>query len=838
MRTTVLFITIGMLATMTTRTYSNDGEAYKNPKLGIDRRVDDLLQRMTLDEKIDLLDGRAGDSTRENTRLGIPPLRVTDGPHGVGWGVKATCFPTAISMAASWNPSLVEQIAAAMGDEARAENRQVLLGPCINIHRTPVGGRNFESYSEDPYLASRLAVAYVKGLQSRKVGASVKHYACNNQEWERTTISAEVDERTLNEIYLPAFKAAVQEADPWTVMAAYNRVNGPYCCANRMLLTDLLKNEFGFKGLVVSDWGAVHGTVDSANAGLDLEMPGPGKYFGAALREAVKAGDVTEATIDDKARRVLRVLFLAGLFDPPDVSLKGSIDTPEHRELSRRMAEDAIVLLKNEGGLLPLNADKIQSIAVIGPNAAEARVGGGGSSTVHPSFSVSPLEGLQRKCGDRIKVQYAEGCPLPVLTPVAGTYLSPTNAAADQHGLLAEYFDNIDLQGMPVLTRIDADVNFDWGHKAPAEGLKENLFSVRWTGKLTPKVTGSYQFGVESDDGCRLYLDNELLIDSWMDQVARPTTRTLQLEGGKDYLVRLEYYENQGGAMAKLLWSPPSDSIEKAAALARESDVAIVCAGLSADFEGEGYDRPNIELPGQQNELIKAVVAANKNTIVVLNNGTPLNMTRWIDQVPALIEAWYPGNEGGTALAKILFGDISPSGKLPDTFPKKIEDVAAQANYPGKGGKVVYAEGLLVGYRYFDAKNVEPLFPFGYGLSYTTFEYSDLKIESRIDGGLKISVSVNVKNTGPRAGAEIVQLYVHDVQSSVERPPQELKAFSKVSLKPGEEKTVTMELNERSLAFYDVGRHRWIAEPGEFELRVGASSRDIRLKGTYVFKGE
>lgn len=828
-----------LLTTMTTTSISQNIDPYKNSKLPIEQRVDDLLPRLTLEEKLDLLSGKNGGETTDIPRLGIPSLRVTDGPHGVGWGVKATCFPTDISMAASWNPDLVYEVGQALGDETRAAGRNVLLGPCVNIHRTPLGGRNFESFGEDPYLSGRMAVAYIQGIQSRKTGTSLKHYACNNQEWERTTISVEVDERALQEIYLPAFKAAVTEADPWTVMGAYNKVRGKWCCENPMLLNDTLKQEWGFKGFVVSDWGATHSVADAANAGLDLEMGGPGEYFNREkLGAAIKAGEVTEAVIDEKIRRLLRVFFLAGIFDEPLPAPAASVTTPQHNELARRLAEEAITLLKNDHNILPLDVKKLKKIAVIGPNASVARLGGGGSSTVSPETPVSPLQGVLKLCGADVEVVYAQGCSTSELQAIDTQYLVPPDAKPGEHGLKAEYFTNKDLAGEPAVTRIDSQVNFDWGGGSPDSAIPGDNFSARWTGKMTVPVTGKYALGLSADDGFRLFIDSELFIDHWILHSGKHVTKEIKLESGRTYDIQIEYFENLGGAMAKFGWIRATNLLDDAVALAKNSDMALLFLGLSNFLEGEGYDRETLRLPEDQNELIGEIVKANPNTVLVLNGGTPVEMDPWLDSVPAVVDAWYPGQAGGDAIANVLFGKINPSGKLPFTFPKKLEDNPSYSNYPGADGVVHYAEGIFVGYRYYDTKNVEPLFPFGHGLSYTTFKYSDLRIDGKIDNGLKINVSLNLENTGSRAGAEVVQLYVRDVESSAVRPMKELKAFRKVSLNPGEKQNVAFTLGERDLAFYDPARSRWVAEPGEFEILIGSGSRDIRLRGTHVFRGE
>jgi beta-glucosidase len=626
---------------------------------------------------------------------------MTDGPHGVRTSLDgmerkigpATSFPTGVSIASTWDPALVERIGQALGKEARGMDCDILLGPCVNIVRSPLGGRNFESYSEDPYLAGCIATAFIKGAQSQQVGTSIKHFACNNQENERFRGSSEVDERTLREIYLPAFEMAVKDAQPWTVMCSYNRINGTYASENYHLLTEILKDEWGFEGIVISDWGAVHATDQSVNAGMEIEMPGPARYFGDLLKAAVHIWKVSPDRIDEGVRRILRTIIKSGRMGDPARLVKGAVNTPEVQQLARQAAEESIVLLKNGGSLLPLDKAQVKSIAVIGPNAAEARIGGGGSSYLESPYKVSPLEGIRSLAGSAIEVAYELGC---------------TNKPGD----------------------------------------------------LT----------------------------------------------------------DQG------------ESIRKAAALAARCDVAVVCAGMPTHFESEGSDRPGMDLPGPQTELIRRVAAANPHTVVVLNTGAPAAMP-WLDAVQALLEAYYPGLEGGNAVARILFGEVNPSGKLTETFPKRLEDNPAYINYPGIE-EVRYGEGIFVGYRYYEMKDVEPQFAFGFGLSYTNFVYRDLKLPVVIKSGETVEVSVKVTNTGNVAGKEVVQLYVRDVESRLVRPHKELKGFQKVSLWPGESQVVTFHLNSRAFSYYDPYRGGWVAEPGAFEILVGAASNDIRLQGT------
>ncbi|MGD0780576.1 MAG: glycoside hydrolase family 3 C-terminal domain-containing protein [Dehalococcoidales bacterium] len=662
------------------------------------KRIEALIKQMTLEEKVSLLAGINFWRTHAIERLGIPSIKVTDGPHGArtvdetnnNVTIPATCFPTAVGMAATWNPDLIYQVGSALGEETRARGCSILLGPCVNIHRSPLGGRNFESYSEDPYLSARMGVAIISGIQSRKVSACVKHFALNNSEYQRMTISSEADERTMREIYFPSFEKAIKEAGVWSFMCSYNKVNGTHASENHRLLTEILKDEWGFAGLVMSDWFATHSTVPAANAGLDLEMPGPARFFGEALVKAVKEGEVDIKIIDDKVRRILRILINTGALEGNINDADKNKEFPAHGKLAREIAEEAIVLLKNDNHILPLDKSKIKTIAVIGPNAASASIQGGGSAQVVPYYKVAPLEAIKNLCGDNMEIVYAPGC--------------------------------------------DA--------------------------------------------------------------------------------------------------SPSPDLLERAVKAAANADAAIVFAGLNEKHESEGFDRKDMDLPPGQNELISRVAKANPNTVVVLNNGSPLAMP-WLENVPAVVEAFFPGQECGNAIASVLFGLVNPSGKLPDTFPHRLEDNPAFANYPGANDNVLYGEGIYVGYRHYDANKVEPLFPFGYGLSYTSFEYSNLKV-SPAKAKDKIKVSVDITNTGKVAGKEVVQVYVADVACSVPRPPKELKAFKKVALSPGEKKIVNFTLTKEAFSFYDVKLKDWVAEPGDFEILVGNSSRDIRVKGKFT----
>jgi beta-glucosidase len=817
-------------------------------------RIEALLGQMTLEEKVALLAGADTYQTQGVERLGIPAIKMTDGPNGargrrLRGGITSACFPAGIALASTWNIELVERVGATLGEEAKTKGSRILLAPTVNIHRSPLNGRHFECYSEDPYLAARMAVAYIKGVQSQNVGTSIKHFVCNDSEFERMTISSEVGERALREIYLPPFRAAVREADPWTVMAAYNKVNGTFASEHPYLLTDILKREWGFKGFVVSDWTAVKSTVPAANAGMDLEMPGPAKFMGDKLVQAVKDGLVSQEVIDDKARRILWVIVKSGAFENPEEVPETAVDKPEHRRLARKAAAEAIVLLKNEHSILPLNVDVIKSLAVIGPNANVARIQGGGSARVNPHYAVTPLEGITRRCEGAIRIAYEQGCTNHKMIPlIDAEHLRPAGDG-EGRGLTGEFFNSLDLSGEPVLTRVDREIDFWWlGDFSPL--VNKDAFSARWVGTFIAPETGTYVFGLTSVGLSRLYIDDREVIDNWTDQTpgesffsmgTQEMMAEVEMTAGQSYDIRIEYSKQNapliGGLRLGSLLLVPGDPIGRAAGLAAASDVALVFVGLSDEWESEGHDRADMELPGGQVELIERVAAANKNTVVVLNTGSPVTMTGWIDRVAAVVEAWYPGQECGNGIADVLFGDVNPSGKLPTTFPRRLEDTPAYINYPGENGQVLYGEGLFVGYRYYDKKKIEPLFPFGYGLSYTTFAYGNLTLNaSEYEVDDEIQIMVDVKNTGTRAGKEVVQLYVRDVQSRLVRPEKELKAFQKVMLQPGEVKTVRFTLDREALSFYDPGQKQWVAEPGVFEVLIGSSSRDIRAKGSFTLK--
>jgi beta-glucosidase len=836
-RVNVFFVLVLILSIVIV--YPADTPVYQNAGADIEERIEDLLSRMTLEEKIIML---GGDTThfdsKPNERLGIPALRMTDGPVGVRWE-KSTAFPASVCMAATWNPELIFKLGQAIGREVKAKGRNVLLAPCVNIHRVPHGGRNFESFGEDPYLAGRIVVDYIKGVQSEKVIATVKHFACNNQEIERSSIDVKVYERTLHEIYLPAFKAAVQEGGVWAVMSAYNRLNGQYCSSNTWLLTDVLKKQWGFQGLVMSDWGAVHSTIPTLYAGMDIEMPQDRYLSMDKVTEALRERCIKESTINDKVRRMLRAMLHSGFFDQTEAD-SGACDTPEHRAIARQVAQEGIVLLKNDGNILPVEKN-IRSIAVIGPYAAKLSYGGGGSSRVNPFRTVSPLDGLRSNvpAEKNVTIRYEPGSFTEEnFTPIPSGFLIAPKGHDKKLGLLGSYFASADFKGEPVFQRIDTLIDFSWGRKSPEGIEKENGFSIIWEGQLRAPETGVYALALGSDDGSRLYINGKLVIDNWGWHMLQYKYATLELSQDKPVDIKIEYNEIWYRADVRLMWQRfKEDPLEKAVQLASSSDMAILFVGNTDNEETEGKDRETLALPADQEELILSVAEANPRTVVVLNCGAGLLMKNWIDKVPAVVLPWFPGQEGGDAIADILYGNVNPSGKLVTTFFRNWEDCAACGNYPGEDGMVQYSEGVFMGYRHFDAKNIDPLFPFGHGLSYSDFQYKDLTISSKkIKQGESVTLYFTLKNRGNRDGAEVVQLYLGDKKATVPRPVKELKKFTKVYLKSGEEKNISLAIDPQDMKFFDINTHEWKAEPGKFNIYIGSSSRDIRLKDSFILE--
>ncbi len=809
-------------------------------RLSTDDRARAVLAQMTLDEKIQEM-GSIRDATHSREtppieRLCVPALRMNNGSAGVSTGgpvqFPATALPAPIGLAATWEPTQARRYGVVEGVETLAQGRNLLEGPDVDLARVPVNGRTFEAYGEDPFLAGQMATNDVRGIQSQGVIATVKHYAANNQETNRSAVNEIIDERTLHEIYLPAYEAGVREGHSGAVMCAKNQVNGAFSCESRDLLLSTLKGMWGFEGFVVSDFNSCHNTVRCANNGMEFELPVSSFFSNSAIKAALAAGTVTQFTIDEHVFRILRTMIRFGIFDRPQTTTP--IDAAAGGAVSRDIAQRAAVLLKNDGAALPLDAAAVHSIAVLGPFAGAAHTGGGGSSHVLPLYTVSPVDGINNRLGPDVTVRYAPGIGSGGPPAVPSSALSPPGQPG-VHGLLGEYFPNPTLSGTPQVTRIDEQVNFAFGSGEPGPELPVDNFSIRWTGTLTAPTTGDYVLGTTSDDGSMLFIDDKLAVDNGGTHAATTVTATVHLDAGPHSL-RLEYFDATGGASVTLGWLPPgvlNDALQQAVDAAKASDVAVVMVG---DNESEGRDRPSMALSAGQDELVQAVVAANPRTIVVVKSGAPVLMP-WIDQVPAVLEAWYPGEEDGNVVAGLLFGDVNPSGKLPITFPKAPGDVPANtpAQYPGVNGVATYSEGVFVGYRHYDARGIAPLFPFGYGLSYTTFQMGGLRVQRVADG---VDVMVDVTNTGTRAGAQVVQVYVGQPDTvGVPVPPHQLGGFRKVTLRPGQTRPVRIHLSARAFAHWDVTSDTFVAPNGTYRIFVGSSSRDLPLVSPVAIRG-
>lgn len=802
-------------------------------------RIDQLLSALTLEEKVALLSGEDFWSVPAIERLGIGKLRVTDGPNGARGGgsliggVKSASFPVGIAIGATWNVELAEQIGAALADEVKSKNAHMLLAPTVNMHRSVTNGRNFECYSEDPILSAELAVGYINGLQGQGVGATIKHFVGNESEIERTTMSSEISERALREIYLVPFEWAVKKAGTWGVMSSYNRLNGTYTSEHNWLLSTVLRQEWGYDGIVMSDWFGSHSTAPTVNAGLDLEMPGPTRDRGQKLVDAVKAGEVTTDVLDKRVGAMLRLMGRVGSLDDHRPFQEHAENRPEHRALIRRAGAEGAVLLANNG-VLPLSG--AGKVAVIGPNARTAQIMGGGSAQLNAHYRISPWEGLSAALGaDRLS--YVAGCTNHRFEPVLrGTFS-------------VQYFDNHSLSGQPVHTGTMDDAQAFW-IGAVAEGKVDPLhFSARISGTFTPEQSGEHRVGVYAAGFAKVFVDGRLVADAWTNWTKGRTffeegcdevVGTVVLEAGRAHDIVIEFatkdFATLGlAAFAAGIGLPLGDkAIEAAVQAARDAETAIVFVGRNGEWDTEGSDLQGIVLPGRQNELVKAVAAANPRTVVVLQTGGPVEMP-WVADVAAVLQAWYPGQEAGNAIADVLTGAADPGGRLPQTFPVRWADNPAHSQdreiYPGLEGKVRYEEGIFVGYRHYDRVGMTPLYPFGYGLSYTSFALSGLTVnDTRFEADGTVSVSFTVTNTGVRPGSTVVQLYVRDEKSTEPRPAKELKAFSKVALAPGQSSTVSLSLDARAFAWYREAAGHWLVEAGAFALLIGQSSLDLPLR--------
>jgi beta-glucosidase len=834
------------------------------------RSIAELVGEMTLDEKASLTAGIDMWTTAAVPRLGIPAVRVTDGPNGARGtqtgptGPTAACLPCGSALGATWSPEVVEEVGGVLGAEARSKGARVLLAPTVNMHRSPLAGRNFECYSEDPLLAGRLAVAFVRGAQAQGVATTVKHLVGNDAEHERYTISSDIDERALREIYLAPFEAAVRDGGSLGIMTSYNRMNGRWCTEQPELLGGILRDEWGFDGFVVTDWFGVTGTAASAVAGVDLEMPGPARAFGTALADAVRAGEVDEAHVDAQVTRLLTVFDRIGALDDGGPGEEAAVDRPEHRRTARRAATESMVLLANDG-LLPLERDALATVAVIGPNADRAQIMGGGSASLRPHYLVSPLDALRSALGDGVEVVHERGCDNRRSTPVLGGAGTAAPGGAGP-GFAVDWFAGPDLVGDPVHhSHTPAADIFGLEPPVPELGAAADGWSFRAHTTLTPAVTGTHVFTLVQAGRGRVTVDGRAVIDGFADRPPRGTAyyglgsveveAPVELQAGRPVEITVEFSTTRSSGALRIGHRPPdpADLLDRAVAAAAAADAVVLVVGTNGEWESEGDDRAGMDLPGRQDELVRRVVAANPATVVVVNAASPVTMD-WADEARALLQIWFGGQEMAGGLADVLLGDAEPAGRLPTTLPLRLEHNPSFGNFPGENGHVRYGEGVLVGYRWYEARHLPVRFPFGHGGSYTTCALGEPALSSEVftpDAGASLTVSVPVTNTGDRRGAEVVQCYVAPTTSRLVRPPKELAAFAKVWLDPGESTVVELVLDDRSFAYWDPtmperaavaeraaavpmagGRGAtaapgWRIDPGRYELHVGSSSAAI-----------
>lgn len=828
--------------------------------------VEDVISKLTTAEKVTLLTGKDMWHTEPVHRLGVPSLRMSDGPNGVRGtqffeGVPSSCFPSATGLGASWDVELLSRVGKAIAVESKAKGSHILLGPTINIQRSPLGGRGFESYSEDPFLSGTLARAYVEGLQAEGVAATIKHFVTNDQEFERMSMSSEVGPRALREIYLRAFELVLRTPNPpWAVMTAYNRLNGLHLSENPFVLDQVLRKEWNWRGMVMSDWFGTYSADGSVRAGLDLEMPGPAVARGATLHRALTAQKVFEHDLDNRVRNILELVNHVQPSGVPEDAEEGGVDTPELRALLREAAAAGVVLLKNENSLLPFSpANKpIKTLAVIGPDAKVAVISGGGSAALRPSWTVTAFDAITEVAKEVLglepkDIKYARGGNAHKWAPLFGPELKRKDG---KPGVDCNWYNEDPLthkNAKPVLLSTSVTTNM---FLQDGLDLSTGLATDCWAeiyGKYTPETSGKYEFGLASCGKADLYVDGKQIIDNSTNPVrgelffnsgSLEETGTVELEGGKSYdlLVRYQYISkigqsagtlapgHRGGVRFGVAPSKTSEEfISEAVEVAKAADAVVLIVGLNGDFESEGYDRSHMNLPGNLDALAEAVTKANPSTAVVVQSGTPVEMP-WATQAAAVLQAFYGGNSVGYGSADVLFGKVNPSSRLPLTFPVRLEDNPSYLNFPGENGKVLYAEGIFVGYRHYDATRKPTLFPFGAGKSYTEFKYSDAKASSKtVSANGTLDVSVTVTNTGKLAGRETVQFYVHDVKASLQRPPKELKAFTKTKLlEPGASETVTVTLDRISLGFFDdhIDANKWVAEKGDFKVLIGSTSEE------------
>ena len=802
------------------------------------KNIDQIIKTLTLDEKVSLLSGFNSWYTNKIEKKNIPSIKMSDGPNGVrgdsNSGKSSACFPCAISIGSTWDLSLIKDIGVALGEEAQAKDVDVLLGPTINIHRHPLGGRHFESFSEDPFLTGKIATNYVQGVQSKNVAACLKHFVGNDTEYERHSISSNIDAQTLREIYLLPFEMGIKEGNAKVVMSAYNKLNNIFCSSHQDLLIKILKEEWGFDGYVVSDWGAALETIENANGGLDLEMPGPSNVWGKALIDAVEASEVSEKLIDDKVKRILTVAEFSNRFQKPQIKAEQAIDQPKHRLLLRKAAADGMVLLKNEGSL-PLKKN-IKKLAVIGPNALEAQIIGGGSASLRPHYQIHPLEAVQERLGHETEILYSKGCHTHKYLPKINEELME-----EKDGFLVEYFDGNQFDKNLILEERLTGSKF-WVFEGFAKDVisKEERpdISVRFSCTYKPDISGLHEFEIFGIGKCRLLIDGNELIDNWTSMDPGEAFFTFgsaskkgvtNLQKGEAYKIEVQYkFEGSFPAVYIGCQAPDEvDIFQEALETASHADEVILIVGTNSDWETEGNDRADFNLPANQNKLIEAILEANQNTVVVINTGSPIHMP-WEKKAKAIIQTWFAGQEFGNALVDILSGEVNPSGKLPTTFPVKIEDTPAYKNYPGKNLQMNYDEKLLVGHRWYESNSIKPLFCFGHGLSFTSFNYQNLEVTTGSD--FVVTCKFEIQNTGDISGLEIAQCYVGFASPLPGEPYKTLQGFVKEEIGANELKKVEIKLGPRNFSFWSVETNTWQIREGSYQILIGSSSENILLQ--------
>jgi beta-glucosidase len=803
----LLFVSVGVFA-----------QSWLTPE--VEKRANDLLKSMTTREKLIYIGGVDWMYTKPIPRLGIPSVKMSDATNGTGtWGA-STSYPCAIMLAATWNRQMATEYGKSVADDCKARGVNILLGPGINIHRAPMCGRNFEYMGEDPYLAGETSTEYIKGLQNNGVMGVIKHFAANFQEYDRNFVSSDIDERTLHEIYFPAFKSAVQKAQVGAVMSSYNLLNGVWTTENPWLLKDVLRTQWGFNGMVMSDWGSTHNCVPAVKGGMDLEMAGNEIQNEEDLRKYLESGEISMSDIDLKVKHILRTLIAFGFFDRNQLDNSIPLNNPSSAKVALDVSRDGIVLLKNQENTLPLKSEKTKNITVIGNNAL-IYTAGGGSSLVAPFSYVSYYEGLKKLGLEKgFNVTYVD--KYDHMQDVL--FVSSTSS---DNGLKGEYYNNKDLSGIPVATQTDKRIGFEWTMGSGVSGVNKNNFSVKWTGELRPTETATYEFIVSGDDGYRLFINNEKVIDEYAEGAFRERKYSKSLVAGQKYAIRLEYFQAGGGASVDFAWMKQGDNNRFVNEL-NKADVVVAFIGHNSASEAEAGDR-SFKLPTNAETLIKDALQSTKPIVAVVNGGGNIYMQDWEPQLKGLLWGWYGGQEAGTAMAEVLLGDVNPSGKLPVTFEKRWEDNPVYNSYYDTNKRVQFTEGVFVGYRGYDKLNRTVQYPFGYGLSYTSFAVSNMQVNTLTDANQLFEVSFDVKNTGTMAGAEVVQLYINKQGGSpVERPLRELKNFAKVYLAPNETKTVTMTLTKDDFSYYSVQNKSFVVDNGNYKVELGVSSRDIK----------